>query len=95
MATVEAQTAGAFTGDIGITSSLSPHQDCTRRPDRLPGRSRPVATPEVDDAKLDRVVFYNRTLAVPARRDVGDADHVRGRAAVQLGWVAPPATPGR
>ena len=28
--------------------------------------------PEVDDHKLDRVTFYTRTLAVPARRDVNE-----------------------
>jgi len=27
--------------------------------------------PEIDADKLDRVTFYTRTLAVPARRDVG------------------------
>jgi len=32
---------------------------------------RPGGRPEIDADKLDRVTFYTRTLAVPARRDVG------------------------
>ena len=77
VATVEEQTAGAFHGDIGITSRLHPDQDCTFvQLDCLaaPGGGEP----EVTDEKLDRVVFYTRTLAVPARRDIGDAATDRG-----------------
>ena len=33
--------------------------------------------PELDDRKLDQVTFYTRTLAVPARRDVGAPDTQR------------------
>jgi CxxC motif-containing protein (DUF1111 family) len=77
VATVEEQTAGAFLGDVGITSWLHPDQSCT------PAQVECLAaadggTPEVSDDKLDRVVFYTRTLAVPARRDVGDAATTRG-----------------
>ena len=70
---VEEQNAGAFAGDIGITSSLRPDQPCTRlQPECL---SAPDGgDPELDDRKLDQVTFYTRTLAVPARRDVGAAD---------------------
>ena len=71
VATVEQQTAGAFHGDIGITSTLHPEQDCT---DAQPECRAAIdgGQPELDDAKLQRVTFYTRTLAVPARRDVGD-----------------------
>jgi CxxC motif-containing protein (DUF1111 family) len=69
--TVRAQAAAAFVGDLGITSTLHPDQpctaveaDCAAAPDG--------GMPELDDNKLDRVTFYNRTLAVPARRDVTD-----------------------
>jgi CxxC motif-containing protein (DUF1111 family) len=36
--------------------------------------------PEIDAAKLGRVVFYARTLAVPAQRDADRADVIAGRA---------------
>jgi len=76
---VEEQNAGAFAGDIGITSSLRPDQPCTRlQPECL---SAPDGgDPEVDGRKLDQVTFYTRTLAVPARRDVGAAGTTAGQA---------------
>jgi CxxC motif-containing protein (DUF1111 family) len=79
VASVEQQTAGAFLGDVGITSSIHPTQDCTAAEvacrDAISG-----GEPELDDHKLGRVVFYTRTLAVPARRDVTVPDVVAGEA---------------
>ena len=79
VATVEQQTAGAFHGDIGISSRLNPAQDCT---DTQVDCAVAIngGDPELDDAKLERVTFYTRTLAVPARRDVGDLDTDAGAA---------------
>ncbi len=77
VATVEEQTAGAFHGDVGITSWLHPDQDCT--PAQRECLAAPDGgSPEVSDDKLGRVVFYTRTLAVPARREVGDRATARG-----------------
>ena len=73
VATVEQQNAGAFHGDIGITSRLHPEQDCTATQAEC-SAAIDGGQPELDDAKLERVTFYTRTLAVPARRDVGDPD---------------------
>lgn len=65
--TVAQQVAGAFLGDIGITSRLAPTQGCPEA--QTACRAAPHGgDPELDDLKLDRVVFYSRTLAVPARR---------------------------
>ena len=76
---VHAQTAGAFVHDMGITSPDHPHEPM---PDAQ--RARVVAQnggePEIDAAKLGRIVFYTRTLAVPAQRDADRADVVAGRA---------------
>jgi len=86
--TVEAQTADAFLGDVGITSSLHPDQNCTE------AQAECLAAvtggdPELDDNKLQRVTFYTRTLAVPARRDVGDPITDEGEALVtQLGCAS-------
>jgi CxxC motif-containing protein (DUF1111 family) len=72
---VKAQNAGAFNGDIGITSSLKPEQPCTRT--ETVCQEQPTGgDPEVEDRKLDQVTFYTRTLAVPARRQA-DTDATR------------------
>ncbi len=69
--TVEQQNASAFAGDIGITNRLFPEQPCTESETAC--LAKPTGgEPELDDAKLSRVTFYTRTLAVPARRDVRD-----------------------
>ena len=88
VATVEQQIAGAFHGDIGITTSLHVEQNC-------PGPQQDCATaknggsPEVDDDVLGSVTFYNRTLAVPAMRD-SDTEPVQDGAAAfeDLGCAA-------
>ena len=73
VATVRAQNAGAFAGDIGITSSLVPRQPCAAA--QVDCAATPGGgDPELDDRKLDQVTFYTRTLAVPARRDVDQTD---------------------
>jgi CxxC motif-containing protein (DUF1111 family) len=71
VATVEQQVAGAFHGDIGITSALHPDEDC---PDAQTAcaASATGGSPELTDDRLAAVTFYGRTLAVPAMRDVGD-----------------------
>jgi CxxC motif-containing protein (DUF1111 family) len=77
VATVEQQNAGAFHGDIGITSPLATDEECNDK--QVECTSAPTGgSPELDDQKLDRVTFYTRTLAVPARRDVGGADTTAG-----------------
>jgi len=77
VATVEAQVTGAFHGDIGIASNLVPGQECTATQTACNGAIT-GGTPEIDDAKVGRVVFYDRTLAVPARRHVKDPDNAKG-----------------
>ncbi|RCW72905.1 di-heme oxidoredictase family protein [Pseudorhodoferax soli] len=81
VATVAHQTAGAFHGDMGITSSLFPDEtcmpaqkDCLAAPRGAQGKQ-----PEVDDKTFDEVVFYTATLAPPARRNAGDAQVLRGQ----------------
>jgi CxxC motif-containing protein (DUF1111 family) len=75
--TVEDQNASAFRADIGVTTGIRPEQPCTdAQPECLAAPTG--GEPEVDDQKLGRVTFYTRTLAVPARRDVGAPDTDRG-----------------
>ena len=78
--TVRAQAASAFSGDMGLSSSLEPAGwgDCTGP--QADCRAQPHGgAPEVDDTVLDLVSFYSRNLAVPARRDPGDAQVLAGK----------------
>jgi len=77
--TVEEQSAGAFLGDMGLTSWIHPSQTCTPSQvacnDAIDG-----GDPEVEDHVLERVVLYTRSLAVPARRDAGGEEVLLGKA---------------
>lgn len=78
--TVRAQTVAAAANDIGITSDEVPDQPCTERQAAClaaPGGGEP----EIAPSTVDRIVFYSRTLAVPARRDVGEPATAAGEAA--------------
>lgn len=81
VATIAHQTAGAFNGDIGITSSVFPEEACT------PAQKDCLAAPrgghgnssEIDDETFGNVVFYQATLAPPARRAPDDPQVVKGQ----------------
>jgi len=81
VATLAHQTAGAFAGDIGITSTQHPHEACTSAEhDCLDApRGGQSGEPEIDDRTLSDVVFYQSTLAPAARRRAGDARVRRGQ----------------
>lgn len=77
--TIAQQTAGAFLGDLGITSTTFPEEACPEPQGKC--RAAPNGgAPELTDQKLDAVVLYARALAVPARRGAGDARVARGEA---------------
>jgi CxxC motif-containing protein (DUF1111 family) len=82
VASLAHQTAGAFLGDIGITSSQNPEQACT--PAQTDCRAAMAGghggAPEIDDRTLGDVVFYQATLAPAARRRADDAQVRRGQA---------------
>lgn len=84
-ATVRAQTAGAFAGDIGISTPDKPfpHGDCTDAEKQclaMPTGVQPrLGDTEAPDPVLDLVTFYSENLAVPARRDVDDPQVLRGK----------------
>lgn len=61
------QTAGAFNGDMGISTSLFNSQPCMEVQTAcyiMPAGG----SPEISDEFLQQVVFYSSTLAVPAQR---------------------------
>ncbi|MBC9252065.1 thiol oxidoreductase [Pseudomonas alcaligenes] len=65
------QNAHAFANDMGLTSSLVVHDDCTAS--QFDCRNAVNGgEPEVSDSIAASVLFYTRNLAVPARRNVDD-----------------------
>ncbi|MBP2309511.1 thiol oxidoreductase [Azospirillum melinis] len=74
------QNAGAFDGDLGLTSTLFPQHGCTAAQTACraaagegPGEDAgDDARPELSDEQLDLVTLYTRALAVPARRNADD-----------------------
>lgn len=74
---VEQQSAGAFHGDIGISSPMfatatcsSAQLDCLKAPDG--------GQPEINQELMNMVSFYASLLAVPARREVNDPEVLKG-----------------
>ena len=81
VATLAHQTAGAFHGDIGITSTKFPNETCTPAQKdclKAPNGSSD-AGPEIEDRLLDEVIFYQAVLAPPARRNAKDPQVLRGQ----------------
>jgi CxxC motif-containing protein (DUF1111 family) len=76
---VRQQSAGAFLGDLGVTSSLFTEQDCTSAEVECLA-AEAGGTPEIDDQLLDRIELYGLLLAVPVRERWKDAELLRGRA---------------
>ncbi|WP_395456568.1 di-heme oxidoredictase family protein [Azospirillum melinis] len=74
------QNAGAFDGDLGLTSTLFPQHGCTAAQTACRAAARQDsgedagedARPELSDEQLDLVTLYTRLLAVPARRNADD-----------------------
>lgn len=84
VATVAHQTAGAFRGDMGITSAQFAEESCTEVQRDCLAAPRGVsldqgAEVEIDAETLGNVIFYESTLAPPARRGARDAQVLRGQ----------------
>jgi CxxC motif-containing protein (DUF1111 family) len=71
------QTAGAFAGDMGITSYVFPDDNCTGdlNCEEIPNGG----IKEIDDDDLEKVVLYSSTLAVPTRRNWEDEEVLLGK----------------
>jgi CxxC motif-containing protein (DUF1111 family) len=83
--TIKAQTAEAFSGDIGISTPLVTdsfgecsiaQSVCRDAPNGVQPRLGEVEAP---DPVLDLVTFYSKNLAVPARRDTAKPDVLKGK----------------
>lgn len=83
--TIMQQSAEAFAGDIGISSPLLPAgaAECTAAQTRCQTAIHgdgDVRGTEIDALGMELVAFYSRNLGVPMRRNVGDAQVLRGKA---------------
>lgn len=74
------QTADAFNGDIGITTSLNPNENLSGKAQKTNyGGISSGGNPEIIDKTLQDVVFYQRSLAVPARRKTNNDEVIKGK----------------
>ncbi len=84
-ATVEHQSANAFSGDMGLSTPLLPshHGDCTPAQQAcldLPhGAQAHLGEHEVPARLMDFVTMYAQNLALPQRRDVDDVRVLAGK----------------
>lgn len=84
MPTIREQSAAAFSGDVGISSTLYPEPwgDCMEAQSdcrAAPHGDSDQRGVEIDDEALDLVTFYSRNLGVPARRDINDPEVLAGK----------------
>ena len=76
--TLNQQNAEAFANDMGLTSTLIAHDNCTTA--QTDCRSAPHGgEPEVSDNILASVLFYTRNLGVPARRGADTPQVLAGK----------------
>ncbi|WP_152537388.1 di-heme oxidoreductase family protein [Aquimarina pacifica] len=75
--TLKQQVAGAFLGDMGITSSLFLEENCPPTIDC--NTISNGGSPEISDENLDKVALYSATLGVPGRRNHEDQSILQGK----------------
>lgn len=77
---IRQQVAGAFLGDIGITSPIFPKEEITENQfSKLIGTNYITNNiPEINEEILDSVVVYSKNLSIPARRDVDNLEVIKG-----------------
>lgn len=82
------QTAGAFSNEIGMSTSLRPEQICTEVQPEC--RTAPTGgAPEISDEIFNHIVHYQQTLGVPARRHLDQPAVKQGaRLFVEAGCAA-------
>ncbi len=81
-ASLRDQAAGAALGDIGLTTSIHPDQNCpeAQADCRAAFDQSADEGPEISDAFLDKLTLYSQALAVPAQRNADDPRVKRGEA---------------
>ena len=72
------QNAGAFNGDIGLTTTLFPAASCSQEQTQCRKETRFGEQPEVSDQFLEKLTTYVSLLGVPARRKLESQTQQRG-----------------
>lgn len=74
---IRQQVAGAFSGDMGITSSIFPNENV---PFAINASTIPNGgSPEISEANFNKVVLYSSALAVPIRRNFDSQNVLKGK----------------
>jgi CxxC motif-containing protein (DUF1111 family) len=76
---IRQQVASAFNGDIGITTSMKPNENHTKKQSQGLAHFQSGGSPEVSDKILDAVTLYCQTIAVPAQREYKSKSVRKGR----------------
>ena len=83
---IKQQIAAAALGDLGVTSPIFDKENCP--PVQVDCAYQPPGNhPELIEVNWDELEFWTQALAVPARRNVGDADFRQWRAPFRRGEV--------
>lgn len=74
---IRQQVAGAFSGDMGITSSIFPNENVPFGIDAslIPNGG----SPEISNSNFNKVVLYSSSLAVPVRRNFDNQNVLKGK----------------
>lgn len=72
------QTAGAFLGDMGISTTFFSTQECTAAETDC-AAAPDGGNPECSEHIRESVTFYSKTLAPPARRDWQEQEVLQGK----------------
>lgn len=75
------QIAGAFSGDMGLTSSIFPKENCPHGIDctNLANGNNIGESVEVPNAQFNRIEIYMAAISVPKRRNSTNLDVVEGK----------------
>ncbi|MGJ8744501.1 di-heme oxidoredictase family protein [Polaribacter sp.] len=79
--TLEQQVAGAFNGDMGLTTSIFPDENCPQGVDcsKLNNGNNEGENVEVTDTQMSRIMVYQAAISVPIRRNYKTVDVLEGK----------------
>ncbi|MEM8566085.1 MAG: di-heme oxidoredictase family protein [Bacteroidota bacterium] len=77
--TIMQQSASAFNGDMGLTSSLFPKDEFSTYQEEQGPPKQEGGSPEISDRQLERITLYVQTLAIPAKRNIDKPEYLTGR----------------
>lgn len=72
------QVAAAFSGDIGLTTTIFPNENCPS-PQNDCNDAITGGVPEVSDRALNNIMIYSSSLSVPIRRDFDTPEVLQGK----------------